>query len=61
MEKFYGRWEGFSGFFLKNPSKLKNFWVKWRGQIPPSGYAPDGDELLSYWMNIQKVCENSSH
>jgi len=33
---------GFSVFFLKNPSKLKNFWVKGgtNPPIPPSGYAP---------------------
>jgi len=31
MEKFWG-W----GDFLKNPSKLKNFWVKGGGQIPQS-------------------------
>jgi len=27
---------GFSGFFVKNPSKLNNFWVKGGGQIPQS-------------------------
>jgi len=29
---------GISGFFRKNPSKMKNFWVK-GGANPPSGYA----------------------
>jgi len=36
------RGEGFLGFFLKNPSKLKNFRIKGGTNPPiPPGYAPD--------------------
>jgi len=42
VDRNFSRGE-FSDFFLKNPSKLKNFWEKGgtNPPIPPSGYAPD--------------------